>query len=78
MDTTKSGYDEGKANQYVLDQAQLWCDDLCVKTIKSKDKELMVRDREGGGKEGRGREGEKARYQAGMQAGRGRGRGRGR
>jgi len=44
MDPDAAGYDEFKFEDFILDQADLWCDDLCVKSIKIKEKEMYMID----------------------------------
>jgi len=40
MDEDSADYDEDEIDVYVEEQSDLWCDDLCVKTIKIKEKEM--------------------------------------
>ena len=41
MDEDSADYDEDEIDEYVMEQSDLWCDDLCVKTIKIKEKEMF-------------------------------------
>ena len=44
MDPEASGYNEEAVEAYFYDQGDLWCGDLCVKTINSKYKEMYMVD----------------------------------
>lgn len=41
MDEDSADYNEDEIDEYVMEQSDLWCDDLCVKTIKIKEKEMF-------------------------------------
>jgi hypothetical protein len=44
LDKKETGYDQAKVDAYVVKQGELWCEDLCVKIINSKYKDMNLID----------------------------------
>ena len=44
MDEKSKDYNAAKVDEYIDKQGNLWCVDLCVKTIESKQKEMFMVD----------------------------------